>query len=152
MAMKGYSASPKTPSLLEPHYQIVSVKYTCCGGVLPHCRGSSRYILQPQPTGPRLVLFGYIYIYIYIYIYVCVCVCVCVCVDYICDLLKDSSVVSLFFVLSIKSIDQSISLSLSPSLCICLSLSLSLSVYLEVIVSFSDTHATVMWYLISLVS
>ena len=23
MAMKGYSASPKAPALLEPHYQIV---------------------------------------------------------------------------------------------------------------------------------
>ena len=34
MAMKGYSAFPKAPALLEPHHQIVlcHIQDTCCGG------------------------------------------------------------------------------------------------------------------------
>ena len=55
MAMKGYSAFPKAPALLEPHYQTVlcHIQDTRWGGLtlLQRC---SRCILQPQPTGQRI--------------------------------------------------------------------------------------------------
>ena len=37
MAMKGYSAFPKAPGLLEPHHQIVYGTRSGGGGVLPQC-------------------------------------------------------------------------------------------------------------------
>ena len=55
MAMKGYSAFPKAPALLEPHHQIVlcHIQDTCWGGLSPLQR-SSRCILQPQLTGQTM--------------------------------------------------------------------------------------------------
>ena len=52
MAMKGYSAFPKAPALLEPHHQIVSchIQDTRLGGVYPSTEVQS-VILQPQLTG-----------------------------------------------------------------------------------------------------
>ena len=45
---------PKAPALLEPHHQIVlcHIQDTRCGSLTPLQR-SSRYILQPQPTGQQ---------------------------------------------------------------------------------------------------
>ena len=51
MAMKRYSAFPKTPELLESHHHIVCYIWdTCCKGLTPLQR-CSQCILQPQPTG-----------------------------------------------------------------------------------------------------
>ena len=52
MAIKGYSAFPKAPELLEPHHQIVSghTQDTRWGDLTPLQR-SSWCILQLQPTG-----------------------------------------------------------------------------------------------------
>ena len=52
--MKGYSAFPKAPALLEPHHQIVKchIQDTRWGGLTPLQR-SSRCILEPQPTGQK---------------------------------------------------------------------------------------------------
>ena len=49
MAIKGYSAFPKTPALPEPHYQIVYYHsgHSLGGGLTPLQR-RSRCILQPQ--------------------------------------------------------------------------------------------------------
>ena len=66
MAMKRYSAFPKAPALLEPHYQIVKcyIQDTRWGSYpLQRC---SRCILLPQPTG--LYLFS---------VYSCCCCCCC---------------------------------------------------------------------------
>ena len=41
MAMKGYTAFPKAPAILEPHHEIVlcHIQDACCGGaLLPLCR------------------------------------------------------------------------------------------------------------------
>ena len=53
MAMKRYSAFPKAPALLEPHYQIVlcHIQDTRWASLTPLQR-CSRCIQQPQPTGP----------------------------------------------------------------------------------------------------
>ena len=61
ITVKGYSAFPKAPALLEPHYQIVSyhIKDTHWGSLTP-LKGYSRCILQPQPTG----WFGYFGIHV----------------------------------------------------------------------------------------
>ena len=53
MAMKGYSAFPKVPALLEPHYQnfecyIQDINF---GGLPPTQQGCTQSILQPQATG-----------------------------------------------------------------------------------------------------
>ena len=52
IALKGYSAFPKAPVLLEPHHQIVycHIQDTRWGSLTPLLR-SSLCILQPQPTG-----------------------------------------------------------------------------------------------------
>ena len=57
MAMKGYSAFPKAPALLEPHHQIASchiqdTRYG--GGGLTPLQRCSQCILQPQLTGQSL--------------------------------------------------------------------------------------------------
>ena len=51
MAIKGYSAFPKAPALLELHYQIVSYPGHSLGGGLISLQRSSQCILQPQPIG-----------------------------------------------------------------------------------------------------
>ena len=53
MAIKGYSAFPKPPVLLELHYQIVSchIQDTCWRSLIPLQR-CSWCILQPQLTWP----------------------------------------------------------------------------------------------------
>ena len=52
MAIKGYSAFPKAPELLELHHQIVlcHIQDTRCGGGHIPLQRSIRCILQPQPT------------------------------------------------------------------------------------------------------
>ena len=54
MAMKGYSAFPKAPALLEPYHQIVycHIQDTPWGGLTPLWR-CSQCILQPQLTGQK---------------------------------------------------------------------------------------------------
>ena len=54
MAIKGYSAFPKAPALLETHHQIVycHIQDTrWVGWGLTPLQRSSQCILQPQPTG-----------------------------------------------------------------------------------------------------
>ena len=58
IAMKGYSAFPKAPVLLEPHQD------TRWEEELTPLQRSSRCILQPQPTGHLYMIKVYIYIYI----------------------------------------------------------------------------------------
>ena len=59
MAIKGYSAFPKAPALLEPHHQIFSVIIrTLMGGDLTPLQRSSRCILQPQPTGQLMTRYS----------------------------------------------------------------------------------------------
>ena len=51
MLMKGYSAFPKAPALLEPHHQIVLcyIQDTRLGGgVLPLCRGAVSVFYSPS--------------------------------------------------------------------------------------------------------
>ena len=52
MAMKGYSAFPKAPALLEPHHQIVQchISDTHWGRVLSLCREAVGVFYMPQPT------------------------------------------------------------------------------------------------------
>ena len=52
MAMKNYSAFPKTPALLEPHHRIVSYQDTRWRSPTPLLR-CSLCILHPQLTGPQ---------------------------------------------------------------------------------------------------
>ena len=47
MTIKGYSAFPKTPALLEPHHQIAYC-HTLFGGVLPLCRGAVCVFYSPS--------------------------------------------------------------------------------------------------------
>ena len=72
MAMKGYSAFPKDPALLEPHHQIV------CGMVLLLCREAVGVFYSSSRLGNVFaVIRRYIYIYIYsnnLLIYVRICV------------------------------------------------------------------------------
>ena len=58
MAIKGYSAFPKAPATLEPQHQIVLcyIQDTHWRGFTP-LQGSSRCILQPQPTGQYICIF-----------------------------------------------------------------------------------------------
>ena len=52
--MKGYSAFPKAPALLEPYPQIVCVmSRTLVGECLTKLQRSGRCILRYQPTRPR---------------------------------------------------------------------------------------------------
>ena len=85
MAMKGYSAFPKAPALLEPHHQIVECHIQDTAEV------QSVYSTAPAPADWANIYMCvpiYIYIYIYkcVYIYICVCMCIyiyihiCVCV------------------------------------------------------------------------
>ena len=56
--MKRYSAFPKAPALLVPHNQIIQrhIKDSCLVGVdLTPLQRSSWCILQPQPTGQKLL-------------------------------------------------------------------------------------------------
>ena len=55
MAIKKYSAFPKSAALLEPHVQIVLCHIVWGGGLTPTQR-SNRCILQFQPTGQCLAL------------------------------------------------------------------------------------------------
>ncbi len=50
MAMKGYSAFPKAPALLEPHHQIVlcHIQDSRWGGILTPLQRCSQCILQPR--------------------------------------------------------------------------------------------------------
>ena len=59
MTMKGYSAFPKAPALLEHHHQILLVSYLghSLVGLTPLQR-SSRCILQPKPTGQEDLPFN----------------------------------------------------------------------------------------------
>ena len=50
MTIKGYSAFPKAPALLEPHHQ------TLWGGGPTPLQRCSQCILQPQPTGQLIYL------------------------------------------------------------------------------------------------
>ena len=54
MAVKGYSAFPKAPALLEPRHQICLVSYLghSLEGCLTSQQRCSRCIQQSQPTGP----------------------------------------------------------------------------------------------------
>ena len=75
MAMEEYSGFPKAPTLLEPHYQIVSViSWTLVvggvgGGVLLHCREALDVFYSPSRLGNLFKVSAKRYIYIYIYIY-----------------------------------------------------------------------------------
>ena len=52
MAIKGYSAFPKTPALQEPHRQIVSCHIrTLIRGVLSFCRDATRVFYSPSWLG-----------------------------------------------------------------------------------------------------
>ena len=53
MAMKGYSAFPKAPALLEPHHQIVycHIQDTRWGGGLPLCREAVSVFYSPSRLG-----------------------------------------------------------------------------------------------------
>ena len=66
MAMTGYSAFPKAPTLLEPHHQIVSCHNQDTrwvgGVVLPVCRDAVGIFSQPQPTGLVYERYGKGYI------------------------------------------------------------------------------------------
>ena len=63
MALKEYSAFPKAPTLLKPHYQIACVmSRTLIGGVLPLCKDAVGVFYSPSQLG----LCVYIYIYIYL--------------------------------------------------------------------------------------
>ena len=55
MAIKSYSAFPKTPALLESHHQIVwcHLQHTLWGSLTPQQK-CSECILQPQPTRPSI--------------------------------------------------------------------------------------------------
>ena len=80
IAMKGYSAFPKAPALLEPllSYSLVPYPGHLLRG-LTSLQRCSRCILQHQTTGLYPLVFVFInllYTYIYIYIYICACVCV----------------------------------------------------------------------------
>ena len=59
MAMKEYSVLPKAPVLLEPRHQIIycHIQDTYYWGFYSQQR-CSRYILQPQLTGPQGQLLG----------------------------------------------------------------------------------------------
>ena len=63
MAIKGYSAFPKAPVLLEPHHQIVycHIYDNRWGGGLTPLQRSSRCILQPH----RLSKHGYVSVCVY---------------------------------------------------------------------------------------
>ena len=55
MAMKGYSAIPKAPALLEPRHQIVqcyiqNIRWGC----ITSLQRSNWFILQPQSTGQSI--------------------------------------------------------------------------------------------------
>ena len=56
MAMKGCSAFPKAPELLEPRHLSVwsDIQGTRWEGFIPQQR-SSQCILQPQPTGQNII-------------------------------------------------------------------------------------------------
>ena len=60
ITIKGYSAFPKAPALLEPDHQIVlcHIQNTCWGSFTPLQR-CSRCILPPQPTRPY---FTFVYL------------------------------------------------------------------------------------------
>ena len=52
MAMKGYSAFPKAPALLEPHYKIVFCHiHETRWGVVPLCRGAFGIFYRPSRLG-----------------------------------------------------------------------------------------------------
>ncbi len=58
MAIKGYSAFPKAPALLEPHHQIVSChnQDTPWGrGVLPICREAGSVFYSPSRLGNQII-------------------------------------------------------------------------------------------------
>ena len=57
MAMKGYSAFPKAPALLEPHHQIVycHIQDTRWGVVLPLCREEVGVFYSPSRLGKTLL-------------------------------------------------------------------------------------------------
>ena len=62
MAMKGCSALPKAPALLEPHHQIdCLVSLVGRGAVLPPLQRFSQCIHQPQPTGQDLTVVNATY-------------------------------------------------------------------------------------------
>ena len=58
MSIKGYSAFPKAPALLKPHYQIVfcHIQHIHWGSLTSLQKYSQR-ILQAQPTEPAVIWF-----------------------------------------------------------------------------------------------
>ena len=74
MAMKGYSAFPKAPALLEPHHQIVycHIQDTRLGGVLPLCREAVGVFYSPSRLGNCLLGCCFCYC-----CYCCFCCCGC---------------------------------------------------------------------------
>ena len=63
MAMKGYSAFPKAPALLEPHHQIVSchIQDTRWGGSYSSAEVPSVYSTAPANWAIKYIGFGLIW-------------------------------------------------------------------------------------------
>ena len=51
MAIKGYSAFPKAPVLLETHHQKCDIQYTRLGKSYPLCRGDISVFYSPSRLG-----------------------------------------------------------------------------------------------------
>ena len=56
MAMKGFSAYPKAPALLEPHHHVVCVIYRTFFRGVTSLQRRGPCVLQPQPTWQNTVL------------------------------------------------------------------------------------------------